>query len=202
MSDPFEFTDSPICSLVADWQYFWDSIKAEQCMFITVSPNPKILHKVNRLYATGRIRPVKCRYSQMKQSDQWDYCLNVVKKTYLEFCSTRSVLIGTAELNSSGNVHLHFLLYDPLIKDKTSLDIFRRDISFCDVIIRNLKGKHDMMNNIVFVNDSIKQRAEYMDKQSEETRPHFYNYYHYAPQSAIVFGQAIRPIVGAQEQAR
>jgi len=185
MVDDLEFTEKPICSLVADWQYFWDHIKASECMFITISPNPKVVHKVDRLYATGRVKQVKCRYGQMKQSDQWNYCLKIVERTYLEFCSDETVLIGTTELNESGNVHLHFLLYDPHKRDRTSLDIFRRDISFCDVIIRNLKGKHDIMNNIVYVNDSIRQRAEYMDKDYEQNKRYFHNYYYYATRSVL-----------------
>lgn len=180
------YTSKAILTLVEDCWILRNKVKASECMFITVSPNPKTVHFADRPYGgIGKKLSVKIPYGRMRQEDQYDYCLKIIEKCYLEFCSPSVVLIGTVEHNKTGNVHAHFLLYDPKITNKSKLDIFRRDISYCDMVIKNMSksSKQDHMNNIVFINDSITDRATYMDKDYEMNQDIYFNYCYFGPSS-------------------
>ena len=112
----------------------------------------------------------------------------------LENCynySNDTKIFGTWELNKSGDVHFHFIMTDPHIKGQTTLKMFQRDILNCEMVIRNLSNKKmiDYMNNIVFVNDSIEARYEYMTKDMNENLE-LMPYYYGSKDSILKKGQA------------
>lgn len=135
-------------------------------LFITISPNPKLKHRVRRTVNNKNVT-IALAYSMLKQTEQYEYCKSVLR-TYIY--SDKTVMFATWELNKSGNVHFHALVYDPHIKTETMLKIYRRDIGNTDYAISNLtKGTGtDYMNNIVYVNDSITDRFNYMTKDFED----------------------------------
>lgn len=165
-----KFTNDACEDLVEARQTKW-----ENTMFITISPNPNVKHNVNR-----RIKDVKMKYGEMPQRLQYSYCIEVLDKLMFYF-SEDSYLIGTWELNKTGNLHLHFIIDDPVIKNDTHLDILRREIACSDEALRNKKNGKDYMHNIVFVNDSVRQRCVYMDKDFNKNSGIFSNYYYDGP---------------------
>lgn len=135
-------------------------------MFCTISPNPNTLHPVYKTHDGKRIS-VKMPYGRLPQAVQYQYCMRIVERCYIPFLSEDASLIGTWELNKTGNVHFHMLIQDDCINNKTHIEIFRRNILNCEDVIKNMaKGKKmtDWMNNIVYVNKPIKEIVEYMDK--------------------------------------
>lgn len=172
-------TKKKISALVGDFQFA--SKFPNFVLFVTISPNPKTLHKVRRNIGGRRNVECKMRYEQLPQKVQYGYCLDVIRRCYLPFLSGDTKLVGTTELNKAGNVHMHLLIEDPVIKNnQTRLQMLRRDIYNCDDTIKNLpnsKKKVDWMNNIVFVNDTIEDRASYMDKDYDDNIDIFDNIY-------------------------
>lgn len=131
-------------------------------LFITISPNPRVIIKVIRLIK-DKLKLVPCSYGCARQIEQYDYCVRVVRST-LNY-TRKTKLFATWELNKSGNVHLHILLSDPSVTNETQLSIFRRDVLNSELVQDNMiNSSIDFMNNIVFVNDSIKKRYDYMTK--------------------------------------
>lgn len=144
-------------------------------VFCTISPNPATKHG-NDVIVRGKKTRVQVPYGKLPQRKQYDYCLRVLN----EYINTEDTKIfGTWELNKDGNVHFHFILSDPKIKNETSLQIFRRDILNTELVMRNLSNKKmiDYMNNIVFVNDSVEKRIDYITKDMDmnlEIMPYYY----------------------------
>lgn len=149
-------------------------------IFVTISPNPSVLVPVRRVSSTtGKMLNCKLPYGKLPQRIQYDYCLKVVKTVYNYSADTK--YFCTWELNKQGNVHFHLLYCDPLINSDVSMQIFRRDILNHDIVIRNMcKGKKmvDYMNNIVFVNDSIEDRFNYLTKDIH-SNIHIFPYFSY-----------------------
>jgi hypothetical protein len=147
-------------------------------LFCTISPNPKVLHAVTRKI-NGRNATLKIPYGKLPQRVQYDYCMRIITRCYMPFLSENAELIGTWELNKTGNVHFHFIIYDPLINNNTHLEVYRRDILNCEDIIKNMaKGKKmiDYMNNIVYIDKPLKEVLTYMDKDYPINKDVFKNY--------------------------
>lgn len=160
-----------------------DKFMGRYPIWCTISPNPRTMHKttVQMTDVNGRLRrvAVKLRYDQMKQGDQAIYCLDIIQKAYLPFLINPK-LFGVIELNQKGNAHAHFVLSADNLRNATDLAIFRRDVSLCECVLRNVArtGKgNDYMNNIVSINDSITDRVKYMAKVNDEMKNHFKNYF-------------------------
>jgi len=145
--------------------------KWPHALWVTISPNPKTLHNCTRLVTLGKSLKqkrvdVKIPYGKLPQKVQYDYCIKILKNCYNYSDETR--IFGTWELNKNGDVHFHFIMSDPLIKGPTMLKILQRDVLNHELVMKNLsKGYIDYMNNIVYVNDSIENRYNYMIKDME-----------------------------------
>lgn len=138
-------------------------------LFVTVSPNPMTKHTIVK-----RNREHKIPYKMLPQKIQYDYCLRIVERVYNN--STSTLIYGSCELNESGNVHFHFILDDPNIRNKTDITIFQRDVMNSPSVFLNLsKGKNprDYMNNIVFINKPINEIYDYIHKDIEDNIRHF-----------------------------
>jgi len=159
-------------------------------LFCTISPNPNKKHICTKT-SNGRRINVKIPYGKLPQRVQYDYCIKILKQCYNN--STLTKIYGSWELNKEGNVHFHFLMYDPGIKTNTTLKIFQRDVLNCEVTLDNMTKKGNMvdwMNNIVFVNDSIRERIDYMHKDLEQMSealifPYYYGSFMKIPDTKI-----------------
>jgi len=133
-------------------------------LFITISPNPKVKHQVYR-----GSKKVKLPYSNLTHDEQYNYCLDILKKIYI---SPDTQIFGSWELNSSKHVHFHLIFTDPSVKNQVTLDFFRRTVANYDCVIYNMaRGKgtmSDYMNNIVPVTDSLPERYEYITKDMSD----------------------------------
>lgn len=149
------------------------SYENKQVLFCTVSPPPnlKIRTKVAK-------RQCVRRYDELPQGTQLDFCLRLIEHLYLPYCS-KGELLMTWELNKSGNVHIHMLIYDEYSQNDYSLHLFRRSIKADDLTRRILgtKSHNDYMNNIVICND-VAATIEYMCKDQQQRidlgLPNFY----------------------------
>lgn len=163
-------------SLVGERRELWEGYT----LFCTISPNPKTKHKclIRKVNKNGREfrATVQMPYGKLRQAQQYEYCLRVLEKDYLEFLENPKVF-GVAELNKDGNIHLHFLLKaDNLIND-TQLNVFRRDVSLCVEVLRNAPKKGiDYMNNIVRLTKSKKDIIDYMNKCNKDNVKLFNNF--------------------------
>jgi len=147
-------------------------------MFCTISPNPNTLHPCTMMRKGKRVN-VKIPYGKLKQVIQYEYCTRIIERCYVPFLSEQAQLIGTWELNKTGNVHFHFIILDPLIHNKTQLEIFRRNVLNCEDVVKNMaKGKKmtDYMNNIVFIDKPFKDVVTYCDKEYDMNKDIFMNY--------------------------
>lgn len=133
-------------------------------MFITVSPPPSL--KI-RVLENGKLS-VR-RYDMLHQANQLTFCHRLIEALYIPYI-TDGYLMGTWELNKSGHVHVHFLLYDRYIQNDYQLAMFRRSIKI-DPISRKIMGrqKNDYMNNIFYCDD-VEDRLDYMDKDTEQKK--------------------------------
>lgn len=138
--------------------------------YVTISPNPSTKVEAILRVPRGKYDKLvevkkKVRYDCIPQQQQFKYCIEHLKSTYLSLCDNDCYIVGTTELNKSGNVHLHLLLYSKNYKGVNGLHELRRDILCCPTTILNLKrnGK-DYMNNIVICED-ISKTIEYFDKE-------------------------------------
>lgn len=134
-----------------------------QSLFVTISPNPKTLHNVS----SKKRKSYRLPYGKLTQRLQYEYCIRYIKRTYLQFLSRDTKLLGTCEINKSGNIHMHFLISDPAMVNDYQLQILRRDILNCEDTIKNMvknRKMTDYMNNIVFLNKPLDEIIEYMDK--------------------------------------
>ena len=113
-------------------------------------------------------------YGKLPQRVQYNYCRRLLISSYNYSDDTK--IFGTWELNSHGNVHFHFIMSDPYINSNTMLQILRRDVLNCEMVLSNLsKSMIDYCNNIVFVTDSIDHRVKYMCKDNNcHTFPYYY----------------------------
>lgn len=135
---------------------------ARRCLFITISPNEKALHKMNG---------IKFKYGQLPQSRQYMYCMDAVKALCF-YLSEDAEIVGTWELNQKGNVHVHMIVYDPKIKSDTNLQILRREVSLSVTALYNMdkRKKIDYMHNIVWLTKSIEDIICYLDKSYEDNK--------------------------------
>ena len=149
-------------------------------LFITISPNPRTMVEIIARNKNGRVRQFKRPYGMLRQIDQYQYCMKVLKDDYYEWLSDHYEIIGVPELNETGNIHLHMIINDPSIKTDVDLQMLRRDILNSPRTQRNIiKTKvnaKDWMNNIVYVTESEKDIIDYMMKQQSQMLQHFNNY--------------------------
>lgn len=169
-----EYSNKAVDTLVEDRPFF----KSRSTVFVTISPNPKTKHPCWRVSPEGKRITCKCAYGHLPQKEQYAYCLKILRACYLPFLSLETKLVGTWELNGSGDVHLHILFRDPDLNNDTQLSIFRRDIANCTLVTMNknkMKDK-DYMNNIVFLNKPLEDVIVYMDKDYDMNCEIFKNY--------------------------
>lgn len=161
-------------------------LRDQTIYYVTISPNPSTKVETELKVPRGKYDKLvtvkkKIRYDCLKQSEQVKYCMNHVKDTYMSLCSNSLHLIGTVELNKTGNVHLHLLLQSNQYKGLNGLHELRRDILNCPSTMANLcKQGKDYMNNIVICDDPPKTIA-YFDKEFEQNirDGKYYNYFMY-----------------------
>lgn len=138
-------------------------------IFATISPNPKVKIPITRRW-NGRKINAKMPYGKLPQKNQFDYCIRILKSSYNYSHDTQ--IYGGWELNKSGNIHLHLLMYDPNIQTNEMLQIFQRDVLNSEIVFKNLsRNMTDYCNNIVFVNDSINERLKYIHKSNTIGKP-------------------------------
>lgn len=149
-------------------------------IFVTISPSPYVKVEMIMKNREGKQRVVKRPYGMCKQDHQYLYCMKCLQDDYIELISDKAQLIGIAEMNKSGNIHLHLLINDPMIRNTVQMEIFRRDVlngwkTQQNIKAGNTKGR-DWMNNIVYVNQSKEDIVHYFMKQQHEMLPRFPNY--------------------------
>lgn len=156
-------------------------------LWCTISPNPSVKHKVYKRKSQSLIMiETAVRYDMLTHKQQYEYCLKVLKDSYIPFLTTDAEIYGSWELNKSKNVHLHFIIMDKQFLSDRLFECFRREVSCCFEPTRNLtkvkgnqrKAPVDFMNSIVRLNDSILERCHYMDKDYEEDDSQLLNYYY------------------------
>lgn len=157
--------------LVADRPHF----KKPTC-FVTISPNPRTLYPSMLKDHRGKLVKKSVRYGALKQSEQYDICMNMIRTSYIPYFENCE-LVGTTELNKDGNVHMHFLIQGDNVKDDYDLSILRRQIMTEPESVRNISKKGiDYMNNIVYLDKSLADICAYMDKDYPKNVRHFPNY--------------------------
>lgn len=162
--------------LVGERRDLWEGYT----LFCTISPNPKTKHEclIKKVNKNGRVfrARVKMPYGKIPQRVQYEYCLKIIERDYLEFL-VNPRLFGVAELNKDGNVHVHFLLKADNLKNDTQLQVFRRDVSLCVEVLRNApKQGIDYMNNIVRLTKSKKEIIDYCMKCNKDNIELFNNF--------------------------
>lgn len=131
--------------------------KCTTALFITVSPPPK--QKVQ----LGQSRPKE--YGQLTVQEQIKFLIRLYVNLYEPYFTDDARVIGTYELNSSGNAHMHFLVWDIDIQSVYQLHMFRKMISNDPITVKMMKKKqrYDFMNNIVICDDEL-STIRYLDK--------------------------------------
>lgn len=167
-------TKQSLFSLGSEKRKVMELFDDEYVLFITISPNPKV--RIKHTTLRSKKQPM-IAYGISLQSDQLRYCITYFTSVYLSRCMDPK-FVFTVEHNAQGNVHLHILLSDPSIKNKTALDILRREVMLDDRTLANLKGSKDYMNNIVECKD-VKETMEYLAKDYDTNVKNgpYYNYY-------------------------
>lgn len=153
-------------------------------LFITVSPNPQALVSTKiRNRNTGKISAVKRPYGLLPQRVQKKYCEDVLLFDYFDGIIDRDYeYVGVYELNSSGNVHAHFLLNCRGLTDDVQLAIFRRDILNGFYTQQSIKkgqlNPKDWMNSIVRLTKPLEEVVTYLSKTNADMlNGGFLNYY-------------------------
>jgi len=146
--------------------------EGKRLLFVTISPNPKVKHSVDRWNMRGKRTKVMIPYGKLTTHEQYIYCLRVITSAYNY--SDQTEIFGTWEMNKNCDCHVHFIMYDPNIQTDTELAMFRRDVLNSQLVLMNLAKWTDYMNSIVFVNDSFDERIQYMTKEI-----HNMNYFPY-----------------------
>lgn len=125
-------------------------LQTADCLFVTISPSPTAKVNAHRL-SNGRKVRYQCAYSSLPQSQQYLYCVDVVRKAYLPLLEDNAIIFGTYELNKQGNVHLHMLLSQESITQEYPLQLLRRSVADNPLSHASRKKLHhtDYMNNIV-----------------------------------------------------
>jgi len=114
----------------------WPDCWSRNSLGICISPNPHLLHEVFE-----DRKKLKTPYGKLPQIKQYEYCKKILKHCYM-FCFTPGTfLVGTWELNKSGNVHLHLIADDPKVTNEYELAVFRRDIENCTLVKMNRSKK-------------------------------------------------------------
>lgn len=171
------FTELPFDALVAERQFHITSTT----LFVSISPNPSTMIECILKNRQGRTRNVKRPYGTLRQDIQYQYCLKCLTEDYFEWLSDDAQLIGIAELNERGNVHLHLLINDHTKRNNVQLQVFQRDIlngwRTQQNIIKRRVNPIDWMNNIVFVTKSKQDILDYFMKNQSEILPRFKNYF-------------------------
>lgn len=177
------FTEKAFDLLVGERQF---KIVPMKTIFVTVHPNPQVLvdtrcRMVSKLDKTKiKYKDIKKPYALLPQKSQYDYCMQYIETSYLQFIQGDYEMLGVVEFDGCDNIHAHFLINADRINDSVELGMLRRDILNDPITIKNLKTKHskDWMNSIVFVNDSEDDRIDYFMKDQDKILKHFKNYYY------------------------
>lgn len=154
-------TTRAVSLLVEDREQSSPATRELEKIFFTVSPNPNLLIEVMKGRQTRKVR-----YGSLPQRVQYDYCVKHTKESIIPFMTEGGWLVGCAELNQKGHVHFHMLICDPKYQSEQQLHVFRRDISWCPISIKNRKTVNDMdyMNNIVYAEDYDDLMTNYFTK--------------------------------------
>lgn len=167
-----------VAPLVAERKFFCPNTK-DYIMFITISPNPKTLIPINKPGKTIRTKDkiINTRYEDCRQIDQYNYCLDYIRNAYMRY-SGDCQIIGSAELNKQGNIHIHMLMKDSYVTNDKVMQIFQRDIKLNPETQKHIRhSKRDYMNNIVELTKSEEEILSYMDKDNDKTGYLFPSFY-------------------------
>lgn len=169
-------SNKAVALLVADRPHFMENTR--RVLFVTISPNPRTQYPTYVKNERGKLVKTKLRYGALKQSEQYQICMGMIRESFLPYMED-PILIGTTELNKEGNVHVHFIISTLNIKDEYDIKILRRQISLERESIRNATRKGiDYMNNIVFLDRPLLELISYLDKDYPRNVRHFPNYFY------------------------
>jgi len=150
-----------------------DKYPCAKPLFVTVSLPPK--QKV--LIARGRSKRDERTYGSMTHPQQLEICYRYFSNVFYSLMDPGAKAILTWELNSSGDVHLHGLIWDSWLSNDYDLWSYRKTVlnhPIVQKIMRSNKLKKDWFNNIVYC-DNIYDTLKYMDKDHEKKRmKHYY----------------------------
>lgn len=167
-----------VAPLVAERKFFCPDTE-DYIMFITISPNPRTLIPINKPSKSVRNKDkvIMTKYEDCRQIDQYNYCLDYVRSVYMRY-SGDCHIIGSAELNKQGNIHIHMLMKDSYVSNDKVMQVFQRDIKLNPETQRHIKlCKRDYMNNIVELTKSEDEILTYMDKDYDKTGHLFPSFY-------------------------
>jgi len=82
-------------------------------LFITISPNPKVKHQVYR-----GSKKVKLPYSNLTHDEQYNYCLDILKKIYI---SPDTQIFGSWELKLIETCPFSFNIYRSVSKESSNI---------------------------------------------------------------------------------
>lgn len=145
-------------------------------VFGTLSPNPAVKVDSHAYTSRGNQRNCKQQFKDLTPERQLEYCMKVLNG-YTKYLIDPTIL-GTWELNKSGNCHLHYLLISDDIKDDYGLWEFRKNLLTDHEVRRNFKKK-DYMNNIVELDEkTFEEILEYFDKDHDKkvNKHYHFNY--------------------------
>lgn len=177
-----QFSKEALFTLVEQCRRKGDTFRP---VFWTVSPNPNTMiatmaRAVSQSgQAPGKWVNRKIKYGNLRQQLQYEYCIKFIRsiEDYVNQFGQYS-LVGSAELNKSGDIHLHFLIWADQLKTETDLAILRREILNAPMTQQNITRKQvDYMNNIVWMTDPLESVISYMSKDNSMNVNYFPNFY-------------------------
>lgn len=137
-------------------------------VFITISPPAKC-----SIVCLLRGKDVKRQYQVLPHALQLDFCIKLFKSIYLQYMPESQYIIVT-ELNKSGLVHLHILLYDDDVKTDYDLHMIRHHVKIHSDTIKYCKNIKLVPHfHHIFYPDDAYERADYMSKDLKQSSKYF-----------------------------
>lgn len=150
-----------------------DKYPCAKPLFVTISLPPKLRVLVLR----GSRKRTEQTYGSLTHPRQLEICYRYFSTVFYPFMDPGAKAILTWELNSSGDVHLHGLIWDSWLTNDYDLWSYRKTISNQPLVMRIMRSqkiKKDWFNNIVYC-DNIYDTLKYMDKDHEMKKmKHYY----------------------------
>lgn len=137
----------------------------EKALWITISPNPKTRHKVQRLTKTYNMI-----YQTMTHGEQYNYLQSYMCNVYVPLMEHTDWIYIIYEYNADNNIHCHMMMYSKSIQDSYDIKALQKTIYVNPMTIINLKkgSNKDWMNNIVYLDESkVDEQVEYIQKDKD-----------------------------------